>query len=53
MFAEPLKPNWNVKYIKSAKKGDFVKNHSGLFEGITDKDLEEVWDKHNPKKESK
>lgn len=43
------KPNWNVKYIKSAKKEDFVKNHTGVFEGISDKDLEKVWEKYQDK----
>jgi len=44
-------PKWNVKYVQTSKKADFVKNHTGVFKGITDKDLEEVWESHQKKSE--
>ena len=53
MFAKPLKPDFNVKYVKSVTLEAFIKNEVNYSKEL----LTEVWNKHNPKpkevKESK
>lgn len=49
------KPNWNSKAIAKMKKEDFVSSHSKVFDNISDKDLDKVWEKYQdkPKAEEK